>query len=53
VYQNETLPILDYFKKEGKVVTVTGEDDPNGSYENLLTALKTSNIKGMKEFIEG
>ena len=53
VYQNETLPILDYFKKEGKVVTVTGEDNPNGSYENLLTALKTSKIKGMKEFIEG
>lgn len=53
VYQNETLPILDYFKTEGKVVTVKCEDDPKGSYNNMLSALKESNIKGLKEFIEG
>ena len=53
VYQNETLPILDYFKSEGKVVTVNCEDDPKGSYNNMLNALKESDIKGLKEFIEG
>lgn len=53
VYQKETLPILDYFKKEGKVVTVKCEDEPKGSYNNMINALKESNIKGLKEFIEG
>ena len=53
VYQNETLPILDYFKNEGKVITVNCEDDPKGSYNNMLNALKESNINGLKEFIEG
>lgn len=53
VYQNETLPILDYFKNEGKVVTVKCEDDPKGSYNNMLNALKESDINGLKEFIEG
>ena len=53
VYQNETLPILDYFEKEGKVVTVYGDKSPEQSYQNMLNALKDSNIKGMKEFLEG
>ena len=53
VYQNETLPILDYFKNEGKVVTVKCEDDPKGSYNNMLKAFKESNINGLKQFIEG
>lgn len=51
VYQNETLPILDYFKKEGKVVTVIGDSEPEQSYENLLTALEHSDIKGLEEFL--
>lgn len=52
VYLKETLPILDYFKKEGKVVTVQGAEEPEQSYENLLKAFETSNIKGLKEFID-
>lgn len=52
VYQNETLPILDYFKKEGKVVTVEGADEPEQSYENLLKALEESDIEGLKEFLD-
>ena len=53
VYQRETLPILDYFKQEGKVITVESESDPSDSYKNTLKALKESNINGLKEFIEG
>lgn len=53
VYQNETLPILDYFKGINKVVTVNGQDDPAESYKFMLRELKNSNIQGMKEFLEG
>ena len=52
VYQNETLPILDYFKKEGKVVTVHGQDEPEQSYENMLKAFEGSEIPGLKEFVQ-
>lgn len=53
VYLKETLPILDYFKKEGKVVVVEGQSEPEESYQNMIDAFKTSNIAGLKEFIEG
>ena len=53
VYMKETLPILDYFKGEGKVVTVHGEAEPEQSYNNMINAFKTSDIAGLKEFIEG
>ena len=53
VYLRETLPILDYFKKEGKVIVVEGQSEPEESYQNMIDAFKTSNIKGLKEFIEG
>ncbi len=52
VYQKETLPILDYFSKEGKVVKVVGDKEPEQSYENMLKALGKSKIKGLKQFIE-
>jgi adenylate kinase len=53
VYQKETLPILDYFEKEGKVVEVHGADAPEQSYQNMIDAFKASSINGLKEFIEG
>ena len=53
VYQSETLPILDYFKGEGKVVEVEGQEAPEESYNAMINAFKQSNIKGLKEFIEG
>ena len=53
VYQKETLPILDYFKKEGRVVEVEGREAPEESYNTMINAFKQSNIKGLKEFIEG
>ena len=53
VYMKETLPILEYFKKEGKVVTVQGQSEPEQSYQNMIDAFKTSEIAGLKEFIEG
>ena len=53
VYLNETLPILEYFKKEGKVIVVEGQSEPEDSYQNMINAFKESNIKGLKEFIEG
>ncbi len=53
VYQKETLPILDYFKKEGKVVEVKGAEAPEDSYNTMIDAFKQSNIKGLKEFVEG
>ncbi len=53
VYNSETLPILDYFKAQGKVVTVQGGTEPEQSYQNMVEAFKKSNIKGLKEFIEG
>lgn len=52
VYQNETLPILSYFEGLGKVITIQGKDEPEQSYQTMLSALKASNIAGMKEFIE-
>ncbi|MBQ7917327.1 MAG: nucleoside monophosphate kinase [Clostridia bacterium] len=52
VYNAETLPILDYFKGEGKVVTVQGQSEPEQSYENMLKAFKSSDIAGLKEFVE-
>lgn len=53
VYQKETLPILKYFEKTGKVITVHGADAPEQSYENMIAEFKASNINGLKEFIEG
>lgn len=53
VYLNETLPILEYFKNEGKVIVVEGQCEPEDSYQNMINAFKASNIKGLKEFIEG
>ena len=53
VYQKETLPILDYFKSEGKVVEVQGQEAPEESYNTMINAFKNSNIAGLKEFIEG
>lgn len=53
VYQKETLPILKYFEKEGKVITVKGADAPEQSYDNMIASFKASNINGLKEFIEG
>lgn len=53
VYQRETLPILDYFKNEGKVVTIKCADAPEESYKNTINALKECGISGMKEFLEG
>ena len=53
VYMKETLPILDYFKGEGKVVVVQGQSEPEQSYQNMIDAFKSSNIAGLKEFIEG
>lgn len=52
VYINETLPILDYFKKQGKVIKVEGQDDPEQSYEYMLRAFEKSKIKGLKEFLD-
>ena len=53
VYERETLPILGYFKNEGKVVTVKCEDNPEESYKKMIAAFKASNISGLKEFLEG
>lgn len=53
VYEKETLPILDYFKTQGKVVTVECEDNPEISYKKMFDAFASSNIKGLKEFLEG
>jgi adenylate kinase len=53
VYQRETLPILDYFKSEGKVVTIQSAEAPEDSYKNTIAALMESGISGMKEFLEG
>ncbi|MBQ8425158.1 MAG: nucleoside monophosphate kinase [Clostridia bacterium] len=53
VYQRETLPILDYFKSEGKVVTIQSAEAPEESYKNTINALMESGISGMKEFLEG
>lgn len=51
VYERETLPILDYFKNEGKVVTVNCADNPEESYKKMIEAFNASNIKGLKEFL--
>ena len=51
VYQNETLPILEYFRNEGKVIDVQGQKEPEESYENMISAFKTSDIKGLADFI--
>lgn len=53
VYQSETLPILEYFSKIGKVVTVNGDKTPEQSYQNMIDALENSGIPGMKEFLKG
>ena len=51
VYQNETLPILDYFRNEGKVIDVQGQQEPEQSYARMIESFKNSNIAGLKEFI--
>lgn len=51
VYVSETLPILEHFKKEGKVINVQGQEEPDQSYEEMLEAFEKSKIKGLKEFI--
>lgn len=51
VYLSETLPILDYFKKEGKVIVVEGQSEPEQSYQRMIDAFSESNIEGLNEFI--
>ena len=51
VYLSETLPILDYFKKEGKVIVVEGQSEPEQSYQRIIDAFSESNIEGLNEFI--
>ena len=53
VYLSETLPILEYFKKEGRVIVVEGQSEPEESYQKMIEAFNASNIKGLKEFING
>lgn len=53
VYISETLPILEYFEKQGKVVKTVGDKAPEQSYANMMNALRNSNIPGMKEFLDG
>ena len=53
VYLSETLPILDYFKKEGKVIVVEGQSEPEESYQKMIDAFNESNIKGLSEFTNG
>ncbi len=50
VYISDTLPILDYFKGLGKVVTVQGGAEPEQSYQNMLEAFKASGISGLEQF---
>lgn len=51
VYLSETLPILDYFKKEGKVIVVEGQSEPEQSYQRMIDAFSESNIEGLNEFV--
>ena len=53
VYLSETLPILDYFKKEGKVIVVEGQSEPEESYQKMIDAFNESKIEGLNEFING
>lgn len=53
VYLRETLPILDYFKKEGKVIVVEGQSEPEESYQKMIDAFNESNIEGLSEFTNG
>ena len=53
VYLSETLPILDYFKKEGKVIVVEGQSEPEESYQKMIEAFNESNIEGLSEFTNG
>ena len=52
VYLEETLPILDYFKNEGKVVNVQGSTDPETSYNDMIEAFKKSTIPGLAEMVK-
>jgi hypothetical protein len=38
---------------EGKVVEVQGQEAPEESYRTMIEAFIQSNIKGLKEFMEG
>ena len=52
VYLSETLPILEYFRNEGKVIDVQGQKEPEESYENMINAFKNSKIEGLADFVK-
>lgn len=52
VYNSETLPILEYFRKQGKVIDVEGGNEPEQSYANMVEAFKNSGNSQLKSFID-
>jgi adenylate kinase len=40
VYQNETAPLIDYYKKAGKLVEVVSEGGPEAVNKKIVTALR-------------
>lgn len=40
VYKKETLPLINYYEKEGKLVTVSGDKDPEFVYRSLTKAIE-------------
>lgn len=45
VYQNETAPLVDYYKKAGKLVEVVSEGGPENVSKNILAALHWNDVK--------
>jgi adenylate kinase len=42
IYQKETIPVLDFFKKEGLLVEINGEQSIKKVFEDIIKILETS-----------
>ena len=45
VYKTETAPLIDYYKKAGKLVEVVSEDGPENVNKKIISALRQNGVK--------
>ncbi len=45
VYQKETAPLIDYYKKAGKLVEVVSEGGPENVNKNIVATLRRNDVK--------
>ena len=43
IYMTETAPVIDYYRKQGKLITIDGTKEPEETLKSLITLLGVNN----------